>query len=565
MYTQCPECRTAYQIGPEDLRRAHGRVRCGACTTVFDALPTLSHEPPPGQPAGPEAAPPPESSDAAESPARDEPLPQEPEAGPESIDEALPEPEPEAVPEPEPEPEPEAEPQRFDDDTPLEEILATFGGDLVDEETDGPHGGAASPGEPVGGVTAEQGEDRAGGPAAPQADAPQADAPQGDDLDEEDEWRALLAELELDGTDLGVGATQETGAEARSGAGPAALEETTAGTPGEIPGETTGETTGETPGETPAKSPPEIAGESPHLSSAQRHDAPGPQAPDSTPAEEPEAAAATTLGPPAPQEREKEAGAEDRDGLAASAALFDEIVQSGEFAAILGPDADTAAAATDGGRRDRDEARSSTTFGDTVTAPKETAGEPAPAGDDEEQLVDQALMPRRRQRSRTLLWSVAAALLVAALGLQAIHVQRAQLATHPAFGPRLQQIYGVLGMEVEPRWNIGALCVESSSGDAGADTLEITSVIAHQGDRPQPYPLLQVALTDRWQSVIGSRSIEADDYLPGDGLREDRLYPGDRVRASARLADPGSEAAGYELHVCYRDPDAVLRCSGACR
>src|SRR6056297_912731 len=185
--------------------------------------------------------------------------------------------------------------------------------------------------------------------------------------------------------------------------------------------------------------------------------------------------------------------------------------------------------------------------------------------DGDEEIIDQTLLPRRRGRSRTVLWSAAAALLVAALGAQVIHGQRAQLATHPEFGPRLQQIYGLFGADVQPRWDIGALCVESSSGDASANSLQITSVIVHQGDRPQPYPLLHVSLTDRWQSVIGSRSVEADDYLPDGELRDVRMHPGDRVRARARLSDPGSEAAGYELHVCYRSAEGDLRCSGACR
>jgi hypothetical protein len=587
-------------------------VRCGACGTVFDALQSLSHEPPPAQPAETEPGPPGDSPEAIEPPVADEALSQAPEAAdeaqpeaahedeaehaagaqyepepePESEPEAEPEPEPESEPEPEPEPEagpepepepesepeftrgtePEPEPQRFDDDTPLEEILASFGGDLIDEAGDEEEAAtrdeqAASPAEPVGEAAPEEAEVPAG-------------EPPGDDLDDEDEWRALLAELELDETDLGAGIGRETGQEAE----PAddLPEEKTAGTPPETPEESTPESPAEIavePSGEPAE-PAELTLAAEPGSDAAQPDAaepesetPQPEAAEPEPTPEEESAVPATAGTPTPEEEQREkqeAGAEERDGLAASAALFDEIVQSGEFAAILGPDADTAAAAAATGSRDRDESQPATAAGDTGAAPEEAAGEHAPSGEEEE-LVDQTLLPHRRQRSRTLLWSVAAALLVAVLGLQVIHGQRAQLATHPDFGPRLQQAYGALGMEVRPRWDIGALCVESSSGDAGANTLQITSVIAHQGDRPQPYPLLQVALTDRWQSVIGSRSIEADDYLPADGLREGRLYPGDRVRARARLADPGSEAAGYELHVCYRDPEGDLRCSGACR
>ncbi|MCC5793943.1 MAG: zinc-ribbon and DUF3426 domain-containing protein [Chromatiales bacterium] len=46
MFTACPECETVFRIGPAELRRAGGRVRCGECGTAFDALATLSDAPP---------------------------------------------------------------------------------------------------------------------------------------------------------------------------------------------------------------------------------------------------------------------------------------------------------------------------------------------------------------------------------------------------------------------------------------------------------------------------------------------------------------------------------------
>lgn len=41
MYTQCPECLTIYPLDADALAQAHGHVRCGHCTMVFDALPSL--------------------------------------------------------------------------------------------------------------------------------------------------------------------------------------------------------------------------------------------------------------------------------------------------------------------------------------------------------------------------------------------------------------------------------------------------------------------------------------------------------------------------------------------
>src|SRR5689334_10103067 len=38
MLTQCPQCQTVFRVTPLQLRSAAGRVRCGQCEAVFDAL-----------------------------------------------------------------------------------------------------------------------------------------------------------------------------------------------------------------------------------------------------------------------------------------------------------------------------------------------------------------------------------------------------------------------------------------------------------------------------------------------------------------------------------------------
>ncbi len=44
MYTQCPECLTVYRVGPHPVAEGRGRLRCGHCGGVFDALATLTEQ-----------------------------------------------------------------------------------------------------------------------------------------------------------------------------------------------------------------------------------------------------------------------------------------------------------------------------------------------------------------------------------------------------------------------------------------------------------------------------------------------------------------------------------------
>lgn len=51
MYTRCPHCLTVFVVAAEQLKAAHGNVRCGTCLESFDAIPHLSDGPVPAMPA----------------------------------------------------------------------------------------------------------------------------------------------------------------------------------------------------------------------------------------------------------------------------------------------------------------------------------------------------------------------------------------------------------------------------------------------------------------------------------------------------------------------------------
>lgn len=45
MLTQCPNCATSFRVSPQQLKVHQGEVRCGRCTTVFDAFASLIADP----------------------------------------------------------------------------------------------------------------------------------------------------------------------------------------------------------------------------------------------------------------------------------------------------------------------------------------------------------------------------------------------------------------------------------------------------------------------------------------------------------------------------------------
>ena len=70
MFTQCPDCKTAFRVTAEVLKQASGKVRCGGCGNAFNALEYLSEQKP-----STEAPKPPETPLPELTPEPDESLP----------------------------------------------------------------------------------------------------------------------------------------------------------------------------------------------------------------------------------------------------------------------------------------------------------------------------------------------------------------------------------------------------------------------------------------------------------------------------------------------------------
>jgi predicted Zn finger-like uncharacterized protein len=83
LYTRCPHCLTVFMLTAEQLKAAHGNVRCGTCLESFDAIPYLSDGPvsPDSEPTGaladaaPGTVPGPDPAAAPDAHHRDEPAP----------------------------------------------------------------------------------------------------------------------------------------------------------------------------------------------------------------------------------------------------------------------------------------------------------------------------------------------------------------------------------------------------------------------------------------------------------------------------------------------------------
>jgi hypothetical protein len=153
------------------------------------------------------------------------------------------------------------------------------------------------------------------------------------------------------------------------------------------------------------------------------------------------------------------------------------------------------------------------------------------------------------------------ALLVLLLAAQYVHQSRETLATIPAFNSAVGPLYRAIGQPLSPEWDITGWRFEVAKGTEDDDEgLTIFSRLGNKSDKPLPYPLIGISLTDRFEETIGSRVLDPADYLPDDLDPRKLVRPGNTFEAVITIQSPAEATAGFRLRACYRTTDSLLRC-----
>lgn len=620
MYTSCPECGTVFRISTGDLRVAEGFVRCGHCSAIFNAVLTLSEEMPAALgPAGRDD----DGDDGQASTGTGLPTAEEWLAAPaeeDEDDEERPE-EPADTGFETATPGPSAE-QRLDepgevslaDTADTGEPVADQGGPAAGEATGASDAVGDGAGDDVGHDTGDPGREDTGDEATDEPDAggaldsldwplapagggprePPAEPAEWSTLFDEEDLREVTARIAVEireGDDSAwPGPADDAGDEGDGDSAPVYLiDESGSDESGRAeagPEPTAGEEAG-------AFGP--WAWEAPAAPGADRDEgAESPYPPPPSPSPLAGGRPGVPVAPPPPDLWAEEFG--------------DLVIEPADRGPADG-DPDPSA----GGRR---EPRLGDGFGadgaaapqpgDDGAAPQDGPEEPAGAGpvtgreaaDDvlpaprwaRDSLLDEALSPPRdpgepgalpplwapqpggwddraadeaREGRRRWAFGLGSLALGLLLVLQLIHQQRDDLATRPTLGPVLRQAYAALGFPLLPRWNLAAYEIRGTEAVAGRSlpgSLDVLARIHVVGTEAVGLPLVRVMLRDRFGKPLGSRTLEPAEYLePGTTVSEP-LAPGTVLTVRASLADPGSEAYGYEVDVCLRDRSTGLRC-----
>ena len=171
------------------------------------------------------------------------------------------------------------------------------------------------------------------------------------------------------------------------------------------------------------------------------------------------------------------------------------------------------------------------------------------------------LLPPRRRVQVPLVWKILAGPLALLLAIQLVHTYRHSLARHPRLGQAIIGIYGALGVDLQPDWNLHAY--EILQWHLGSDptlpgTLKVRANLKNVAPFAQPYPLLKLVLEDRWGERVREREFEPAEYLDPATAPDRLLAPAQQATAMVSIVDPGPDAEGFRFDVCLRGRQGVV-------
>ena len=153
---------------------------------------------------------------------------------------------------------------------------------------------------------------------------------------------------------------------------------------------------------------------------------------------------------------------------------------------------------------------------------------------------------------------------------QALHQSREALATYPAFNDIAGPLYRAIGMPLSPEWDITGWRFEvtrhsvgevtESENPDGSEDVMIFSRIGNNSDKPLPYPMIGISLTDLYEEPVGGLTLDPADYLANNLDPRKLVEPGNTFNAVMTIRSPSAEATSFRLRACYRNADGSLRC-----
>ena len=160
-------------------------------------------------------------------------------------------------------------------------------------------------------------------------------------------------------------------------------------------------------------------------------------------------------------------------------------------------------------------------------------------------LVRQAL-----RRLLSALWIVGSALLVILLAGQTAYFYRDALADYPQFRPFIVELCQQFGCAIRLSSDVGSIELVRPTGIAPhprtGNALRLRATMVNRSQSSQPYPLMEVTLSDSAGRTLARRTFTPREYLERPTM-ETEMSPNLAVSILLDVTNPNGKAVGYQI------------------
>jgi predicted Zn finger-like uncharacterized protein len=148
------------------------------------------------------------------------------------------------------------------------------------------------------------------------------------------------------------------------------------------------------------------------------------------------------------------------------------------------------------------------------------------------------------------LWGIGSIILIGTLALQYAYYQRAELAANPDLRPWIMRLCEPLKCSVPMKKDLSAIQLLSRDlliHPRDKNILLINATMVSTSEFPQPYPMIEIKLSNSRNEVVAMRRFKPEEYLPGSVNIKSGMPPQTPVNFKLETIRPKKEASTFQF------------------
>lgn len=172
--------------------------------------------------------------------------------------------------------------------------------------------------------------------------------------------------------------------------------------------------------------------------------------------------------------------------------------------------------------------------------------------DEARDILKQLVGRKPGEKTRPVYWNLGIVLLTATLILQGLYYYRNVLAWHPKIGPHVHNACEHLGCDIARRRDVAQ--IELSGATVAPHpkykkVLQVKATLINRARFVQPFPVMEVKLTNRRGEISSRRLFSAEQYLKDKSRIVDGMSLNTAIAALLDVNNPDQKTEGYEIRL----------------